>query len=71
MDKLYVMMIIPPNTADVMEKPMKTPPWKINENQAFNSFSVAYLSKHTMFDYDVPTTVIILRLKTEAGLSTT
>ena len=53
------MMIIPPNTADVMQNPIKTPTWKINESR------VAYLLKHTMFDYNVPSTVIIVWIKTE------
>ena len=27
------MMIIPPNTAEVMEKPMNTPAWELNETE--------------------------------------
>ena len=47
------MMIIPPNTADVMEKPMKTAAWKINKKQAFNDH-LDCSSKYAFFFTMVP-----------------
>ena len=58
-------MIIPPNTADVMEKPMKTPACKIKEKQVSPVLrpSGLFFELYNIFYHD-PTVVIILRIKT-------
>ena len=60
-----MMMIIPPNTADVMEKPMKAPVWKINEKQLSSVLRPSGLF-FELYNIFLPwsTMIIIMRITT-------
>ena len=63
------MMIIPPNTADVMEKPMKTAPWKINDHLDCSSKYTFFLRwSHNGYHYE-GILVHIIRGATKDGLT--